>query len=83
MPYKIIRNTERPDLVHMLENLLSDARDGTLVGMAAACVFTKMRFFTPVAGIFLTNPTFGRGVVAALDDELADMVHERDPLETR
>lgn len=80
---RMVRSKPDQDLIKMLENLLDDARAGILTGMAAACVFTKNRFFTPVAGVCLDSPTFARGVVACLDDELADMIHERDPFGER
>ena len=80
---RLVTTKPDQDLIKMLEELLSDARDGVLIGVAAACVFTKKQFFTPVAGICLDSPTFARGVVACLDDELADMIHERDPFGER
>ena len=63
------------DVVDALEQLLIGARSGDITGIAFACALPGMRHFTDVAGTFYTNPTFARGAVDFLSDELAALAH--------
>lgn len=83
MPYRLIPNQISRDTVTALETLLELAKTGELTGIAFAATFQRMRYVTNVAGLCFTNPTFTRGMVAAMDDELAMLVHGRDPDHTR
>lgn len=65
VPDEISINTERA-----LEQLLELARRGELIGFAFAGMLKQRRFFVNAAGEAHRNPTFARGCVSALDDEL-------------
>jgi len=82
-PYRLVPDNISHDTVECLAVLLEGARIGEITGIAYACTMKRMRYITNVAGICYTNPTLARGCVNALDDELAGLVHRRDPLETR
>lgn len=83
MPYRLIPDSTSHDTVEALEALLDAAKTGEITGIAFACTLKKMRYITNVAGLCFTNPTFARGMVASLSDELAGLIHRRDPQETR
>lgn len=83
MPYKLVRDDLSHDTIEALTVLLEGARTGEITGIAFACTMRRMRYFTNVAGVCYTNPTFARGMVCSLSDELAALIHTRDPGETR
>lgn len=83
MTAQLIRDHISRDVVEALETLLEGAKTGKITGIAFACTMPRMRYFTNVAGVCYSNPTFARGMVASLSDELAGLVHGRDPQETR
>lgn len=83
MPYQLVHDKVSHDVVEALEQLLDGARRGEVTGIAFACSLKRMRYITNVAGLCFTNPTFARGMVGALTDELATIIHRRDPLDTR
>jgi len=62
-----------------LEALLEGAKAGEINGIAFAVSMPGMRYLTDVAGFCYERPTFARGMVASLSDELAGLVHRRDP----
>lgn len=83
MPYQLVHDHISRDVVQALKTLLAYAERGELTGLAFGATFRKMRYITNVAGICAKNPTFTRGMLGALDDELAAIVHSRDAEETR
>jgi hypothetical protein len=83
MPYQLVHDSISRDVVTALEQLLVYAKAGELTGLAFAATFRRMRYITNVAGVCARSPTFTRGAIKALDDELAAMVHARDPEDTR
>ena len=76
-PYQLVKDNIAHDVVAALENLLLGAKSGDINGIAFAVSLPGMHHFTDVAGTFYTNPTFARGAVAFLSDELADLAHEQ------
>lgn len=83
MPYRLIADHVSRDTVQALKTLLNLAEAGEITGIAFGCTMKKNRYFTNVAGYCYRNPTFTRGMVGALTDELATMIHNRDFEETR
>lgn len=83
MPYKLIKDFISRDLVEALEVLLEGAKQGEVTGIAFAATLRQQRFITNVAGVCYRHPSFARGIVASLDDELSGIVQGRDPNETR
>jgi hypothetical protein len=83
MPYRLVPDNVSRDVVEALETLLEGARRGDVTGIAFACTLRKQRYITNVAGHCHRNPTFARGMVAFLSDQLARLAHHRDPEETR
>jgi hypothetical protein len=83
MPYQLVKDYISRDTIEALETLLHGAKNGDVTGIAFAVTLRKNRYVTNVAGMCYKNPTFARGMIGALNDELAGLVHGRDPQETR
>lgn len=83
MPYQLVHDYISRDVVDALTLLLKGAQDGDVTGIAFACTLRKNRYITNVAGLCFKNPTFARGCIGALDDELSAIIHQRDPQDTR
>lgn len=83
MPYRLVPDNISRDTVEALTVLLEGAKAGEITGIAFACTMKRMRYITNVAGLCYKEPTFTRGMVASLSDELALLVHRRDPQDTR
>lgn len=62
------------DTVQCLESLLEQARAGDVIGIAYAVMHKRRRYTVHTCGEAHRNPTFSRGMVAALDDELSARV---------
>lgn len=79
MPYRLVHDEISHDTIEALESLLALAKAGEVTGIAFGCTLKRMRYITNVAGYCYSNPTFARGMIAFLGDQLATLVHERDP----
>lgn len=62
------------DTIQCLEALLEKAKAGEIIGLAYAAMHKKRRYTVHSCGEAHRNPTFARGMVAALDDELSSRV---------
>jgi hypothetical protein len=62
------------ETVELLEQLLDEARRGQIIGFAFVAMRKRREFIGDTAGEAHRNPTFARGMVAALDDHLSDLV---------
>lgn len=62
------------DTIDCLRALLSRAEAGEIVGLAYAAMATRRGFIVNTAGEAHRNPTFARGMVRAIDDELRRLV---------
>ena len=83
VPFRVVKRTVSRDTVEALESLLHEAKRGEITGIAFVCARHRSRYITDVAGSCYENPTFARGMVAFLADELAGLVHRRDPDDIR
>jgi hypothetical protein len=62
------------DTIQCLEVLLEKARAGEIIGVAYAAMHKRRRYTVHTCGEAHRNPTFARGMIAALDDELGQRV---------
>ena len=83
MPIHLRHIEVSKDVVEVLELLLENARLGNVTGIEFTCTMRKSRYITNILGRCQTNPTFTRGMVAHLDDELAQLSAGLDPSHTR
>jgi hypothetical protein len=73
-PFVLVPDTVSRDTVKCLEILLDQARRGEIIGIAYAVMLKKRAYITNSAGEAYRNPTFSRGMIATLDDQLAGRV---------
>lgn len=78
-PYILIEDTVSNETVQCLETLLRAAKSGELVGIAYAVMLKRRGYITNTAGEAHRNPTFSRGMIAALDDKLALRIRGGNP----
>lgn len=67
------------DTVKALEDLLADARAGHLIGFAYVAWRQPQAYSTGVAGETKRSPTFTRGMLCELDDQLAALIRGPAP----
>lgn len=70
-PYRLVPDTISTDTVECLEQLLDEARSGRVIGLAYVAMMKKREYIVNTAGEAHRNPTFARGMVLALDDQLS------------
>lgn len=73
-PFSIVPNALSNDTVEALRELLSQAERGEVIGIAYAAMIKGRHYVVDTAGELHENPTFARGLVKALDDELGRRV---------
>jgi hypothetical protein len=76
-PFRLVPDEISTDTEEALKQLLDLARQGELIGVAFAGMLRQRRYFVNAAGEAHRNPTFARGMVAALDDSLSGRIHNR------
>lgn len=69
-PFRLVPDTISTNTEEALAQLLELAQRGELIGVAFAGMLKQRRYFVNTAGEAYRNPTFARGCVSALDDEL-------------
>jgi len=83
MPVEKIPSTINEDVIETLKALLAGAQRGEVTGVAFAAALRSRRYITNATGSCLESPTYTRGMVATLYDELGRIVLRRDPSDTR
>lgn len=76
-PFHLVLDGLSHDVIECLAQLLHDAESGELLGFACAAMYKGRRYIVDVAGECYRSPTFTRGLVAVLDDELSNLVRGR------
>lgn len=77
-PFILVPDTVSHDTIECLESLLRQARRGQVIGLAYAAMLRKRAYVVNAAGEAYRNPTFSRGCVQALDDELGKRIRGGD-----
>ncbi len=73
-PFILIPDEVSHDVVECLETLLEHARAGEVIGVAFAAALKRRAYITNTAGECHRNPTWARGMLAALDDQLSSRI---------
>lgn len=69
-PFTLVHNSLSDDTIEALHELLEGATRGEVIGIAFAAMYRNRRYLVDTAGECHRNPTFARGMVAELHDEL-------------
>lgn len=73
-PFTLVQGSVSTDTITCLEALLEDARRGSVIGIAYTAMLKRRGYIVNSAGEAHRNPTFARGMVAALDDHLSTRI---------
>ena len=73
--FQLVKAEICEETIAALEQILGGARRGEVNGIAFAVSLRNMRYFTDTTGYCREHPTFARGMVALLSDELAALAH--------
>lgn len=71
-PFKLVNHRPSADTIETLRDLLGQAEKGQIIGLAFAAMYRRRVYTVAVTDEANRNPTFARGMVAALDDLLSD-----------
>lgn len=82
MAYVLVRDTVSTDTVEALEQLLTAAREGQIVGLVFGAMLRRRRYLVNCAGEACRDPTAARGIICALDDELSALVQSKAESDT-
>jgi hypothetical protein len=77
-PFGLVPNDVSTDTVECLETLLEQAKRGQVIGLAYAALLRKRAYVVNASGEAHRNPTFSRGCVQALCDELGRRIRGDD-----
>lgn len=69
-PFVLVDQHISDDTKEALRELLAAAEAGDMIGIAFAAMYRRRRYLVDTAGEASRNPTFARGMVQALNDEL-------------
>lgn len=72
----LVQNHISSDTRTAFEELAAAAAAGHIIGSAVVVILKRKRYFVDFTGVARDNPSDTRGMVAALDDCLRDMVHK-------
>jgi hypothetical protein len=78
-PFILVPDNVSTDTVECLELLLKRAQRGEVIGIAYAAMLKKRAYIVNTAGQAHESPTFARGMVAALDDQLGSRIRGGNP----
>jgi hypothetical protein len=78
-PFILVPDTVSTDTVECLELLLRRARRGEVIGLAYAAMLKKRAYIVNTAGSAHESPTFARGMLRALDDQLGQRIAGGNP----
>ncbi|HEX9685470.1 MAG TPA: hypothetical protein VGA25_06435 [Burkholderiales bacterium] len=76
-PFHLVPDELSTDTVEVLEELLDEARKRRIIGIAFAVMYRNQEYIVNTAGEARRNPTFTRGMIAALDDRLSEVATSR------
>jgi hypothetical protein len=77
-PFVLIPDTISHDTLLALKQLIDGVRRGEVIGIAYAAALRKRAYIVNSTGECHRNPTWTRGVIAALDDQLSRRVQNGD-----
>lgn len=72
--FSLLPNEGSADTIECLKALLRRAEQGEIVGVVYCAMLRRKSFTVNATGEAHRSPTFSRGMVAALDDYLAERV---------
>lgn len=75
-PFRLVHQDLSHETVQALEHLLREAQRGRIIGVAFVAMTKRREYLADTTGEAFRNPTFARGMLASLDDHLAELVRK-------
>lgn len=72
--FRLVADESPHDVIEILAQLLADAEEGQIYGIAFVAIYKARRVIVDAAGECKTNPIYSRGLVAVLDDFFRDKI---------
>lgn len=79
---QLLREVVSSDTVDCAKALIDGSESGQVVGAVIGFLYRRRRYSVAICGEAYADPTWARGVIAAIEDELRQMVHERGQRDT-
>lgn len=73
-PYTLVPDALSTDTVECLAELLKQAKAGNVIGIAFGAILKRRNYVVNSAGEAHRSPTFARGMLRALDDQLGQRI---------
>lgn len=84
MPHELVPRYVSHELLEAMETLHEGARQGHIVGITYSVILKGgRRYMNDWAGVVDRMPTYSLGALKVLCRELEDVIHQRDPGDTR
>lgn len=77
-PFILVPDTISHDTILALKQLIDGTKRGEVIGLAYAAALRKRAYIVNTTGECWRNPTWSRGIIAALDDQLSLKVRGGD-----
>jgi len=74
---QLIHDNISRDTVEALETLLEGAKAGHIKGIIFGAMLPRRRYMVNIAGDATRDPTFARGIIGAMEDELREIIQGR------
>ncbi|MGL4575987.1 MAG: hypothetical protein ACRCV9_14475 [Burkholderiaceae bacterium] len=74
MPFHLTPPHVDGTLIETLEELLAEARQGNLIGLAYSAMYRGRTYAVNAVGLARNSPVFSRGTVTVLDDHLRAII---------
>lgn len=71
------------DTLDALQELVEDARAGLYTGFVIGLLRPRLRYSVHCVGEACERPSWSRGILKALDDDLSRLIQQRSSEETR
>jgi len=78
-PFVLVPDMVSNDTVACLQALLQKAKSGEVIGLAYCAMLKKRTYIVNTAGEAHDSPTFTRGMLRALDDQLGGRIRGGNP----
>lgn len=75
-PFTLLQSITSRDTVQCVEHLLEQAKSGECIGVAYVAMYRRRKYAVHVCGETHRNPTWTRGAVTVLQDELGAAIRE-------
>lgn len=76
---KLIPDSLPTDTIECLQQMLEQAKAGELIGVAFVAIIKRRGYIANFAGEVSRNPTFARGMLRTLDDQLGQRIGGNHP----